>query len=45
MKFNIIKKDLLPKVSEDINASVDSVFIDSKKSLIKIDVQEQANDE
>jgi outer membrane receptor for ferrienterochelin and colicin len=45
MEFNIIKKDLPINISEDINASVNSVFvIDSEKPLIIIDGQEQVND-
>ena len=44
MEFNIIKKDLSSKVSNDISTSVDSVFIGSKKPLIIIDGKEQTND-
>ena len=44
MEFNIIKKDLSSKVSNDISTSVDSVFIGSKKTLIIIDGKEQTND-
>ena len=45
MEFNIIKKDLPINISEDINASVNSVFVvDSEKPLIIIDGQEQVND-
>ena len=41
MEFNIIKKDLPINISEDINASVNSVFVvDSEKPLIIIDGQE-----
>jgi outer membrane receptor for ferrienterochelin and colicin len=45
MEFNIIKKDLPINISEDINASVNSVFVvDSEKPLIIIDGKEQTND-
>ena len=45
MESNIIKKDLPINISEDINASVNSVFVvDSEKPLIIIDGKEQTND-